>query len=96
MKYEKLDLIPDANELWKGIGGHFDSLSEILSEFIDNSISNFKANNLVMKNIFIKLQEKKDGDIIVSIEDTGTGIKNLKSAFTLGSKDYLETPMNEH
>ena len=36
---------PTADELWAGIGGNFDSLSQIVCEFIDNSISFFKSSN---------------------------------------------------
>ena len=31
---------PDVKEIWSGIGGHFDSLGQIINEFVDNSISN--------------------------------------------------------
>jgi hypothetical protein len=88
--------IPDANELWSGIGGHFDSLGQILCEFIDNSISNFTANKLISKTIIITLKELKGKKVLVSVEDSGTGIKNMNSAFTLGSKAALESPLNEH
>lgn len=88
--------IPDANDLWKGIGGHFSSLSEILCEFIDNSISNFKANKTISKTILITCKQLKDNQYLVSVEDSGTGIKDINSAFTLGSKKCLESPMNEH
>lgn len=88
--------IPHADELWSGIGGHFDSLGQILCEFIDNSISNFTANKLISKTIIITLKESKRKNILVSIEDSGTGIKDINSAFTLGSKVALESPLNEH
>lgn len=90
-----LKTIPNSNDLWKSIGGYFDSLGEILCEFIDNSISNFRGNHLTSKSIVISIKDlpKK---IQIKIEDSGTGIKNLESAFTLGSHACAESPLNEH
>lgn len=97
----KTDIIhnsPDVKEIWAGIGGHFDSLGQIINEFVDNSISNFDANStLETKSILIQLKElEKDGPVEVTIEDTGTGIKNLDAAFTLGGRAGAESPLNEH
>lgn len=90
------NIIPDADELWRGIGGHFDSFGQILCEFIDNSISNFTANKLLSKTIIITIKELEKNRVLVSLEDSGTGIKNIESAFTLGSKKSMESPLNEH
>lgn len=89
----------NVTDLWRGIGGHFDSLSQIFHELIDNSISNFRNNkNLNHRNIYIKFDtaELSLGYIKVTIEDTGTGIRDINSAFTIGDKSAQETPMNEH
>lgn len=78
---------PSAMELWQGIGGHFDSLGQIVNEFLDNSVSNFSAHESATRNILVRLSEQSvGGDVIVTIEDTGTGMKDLDSAFTLGSQ----------
>ena len=95
MAIYQLDNLPDSNELWRGIGGYFDSLGEILCEFIDNSISNFVGNNLTVRAISITLQDLSDS-VEVTVLDSGTGIKDLKSAFTLGSRKAAESPLNEH
>ena len=88
---------PSAKELWQGIGGHFDSLGQIVNEFLDNSISNFAAHTSATRNILVRLQEKTPGgDVHISIEDTGTGIRDLDAAFTLGNQSAGETPLNEH
>lgn len=88
---------PHADELWAGIGGHFDSLGQIVNEFIDNSISNFSGNNTMTRNIIISLEETaQNGDVIITIEDSGTGIRKLNEAFTLGSCAAAESPLNEH
>ena len=88
---------PNANEIWSGIGGHFDSLGQIINEFIDNSVSNFEGNSdLLSKNILITLSQLQTGNVKVSIEDTGTGMKDLDAAFTLGCRRGAESPLNEH
>lgn len=90
--------VPNVDELWEGIGGHFDSLGQIINEFIDNSISNFIGNEEILtRNIMITLYElQKNGNVKVSIEDSGTGIKDLNIAFTLGGKGAEDSPLNEH
>ena len=97
MEQITLNTFPDSNEIWSGIGGHFDSLGQIINEFVDNSISNFEANNPLLRYIFITLKEvSNNGDVSIRIEDSGTGIKDLDQAFTLGSKKAAESPLNEH
>lgn len=91
-----IEVLPNPNELWQGIAGYFDTISQVLSEFIDNSISNFKANQSPIKSIQVSLKELNENEIEISVEDTGTGIKNLKPCLTLGDKSAQETPLNEH
>ena len=98
-----LNNLPDSNALWKGIGGYFDSLGEILCEFIDNSISNFAANNSDNRTIVIEFKEnrktirnKEHITYSVRVIDTGTGIIKLQESFTLGCTIARETPLNEH
>src|SRR5438067_5111816 len=97
---EKIFLIttPQANDVWRGIGGHFDSLSQIIYEFIDNSISNFKGNEVLTRSIIISFKQSDESvdKVEVTIEDQGTGIKNLNAAFCLGNTSSGETPLNEH
>ncbi len=88
---------PSAEELWAGIGGHFDNLGQIINEFLDNSISNFVANPSVNRNLIVSLKElQSTSQIEISIEDSGTGIKKLDEAFTLGNTNAGESPLNEH
>lgn len=87
---------PKAQELWAGIGGHFDNLGQILNEFIDNSISNFAANPVNSRNVLLTIEEMDKDKISITVEDTGTGIKNVNDAFTLGCKSSGESPLNEH
>ena len=44
----KLDNSPNEIAFWRGIGGHFDNITQILCEFIDNSISNIKSNKSLL------------------------------------------------
>lgn len=95
MHEEYLDNLPHSNEVWRGIGGHFDSLGQIIGEFIDNSIANLKAHTRPARNIAVGLYD--DGHKIrVTIEDSGTGIANLSNAFRLGGKESQDSPLNEH
>ncbi len=96
-KYTKkiLSITPNAQDLWHGIGGHFDSLTQILAEFIDNSISNFAKNKDTSQAVRIDFK-KKNKAYEITIEDTGTGIKNLEPVMRLGDKSVSETPLNEH
>ena len=90
---------PSAEELWAGIGGHFDNLGQIINEFLDNSISNFVANPSVNRNLIVSLKELQstnDNAIEITVEDSGTGIKKLDEAFTLGNTNAGESPLNEH
>lgn len=92
----QIDNTPNSNEVWKGIGGHFDTISQIFCEFIDNSISNFIGNNLRSKTIIIGIKQNIGNKVIITIEDSGTGIKNLNGAFCLGGKTNPDSPLNEH
>jgi hypothetical protein len=89
----------NVNELWEGIGGHFDSLSQIFHELIDNSVSNFKENaGLSQRTILISIDAESSNSkyVDITIEDTGSGIENIDSAFTLGDRSSQQTPLNEH
>lgn len=51
----------------------------------------------MFRQIVLELKEiAADGDIEIKISDSGTGIKQLDRAFTLGSKMAGESPLNEH
>lgn len=96
---KRLVSVPDAGNLFEGIGGNYDSVNQVLSEFIDNSISNINSFNCENKTIIISA----DVEIInsteyvnVSIEDGGTGIKDLSSALCIGDKSNQQTLLNEH
>lgn len=95
MPRDFLDNLPDSNEIWKGIGGHFDSLGQIIAEFIDNSLANIISTTPTNRNITIHFEDQGT-KVKVSIEDTGSGISNLAEAFRLGGRAIKQGPMNEH
>lgn len=90
-----MDTTPRAEEIWPELGGHFDSVSQVIAEFVDNSIGNFEANDPDQSSILIHLHEE-DGRVRVTLEDTGTGISDFEAALRLGDKDLADSPRNEH
>ena len=96
MQTISIDTTPKADEVWPGLGGNFDSLNQVINEFVDNSISNFDGNNPEEKSIYIQLKQLPNSRVQVSIEDTGTGIKDINAAFTLGCRSISDSPLNEH
>ena len=100
MKEEQfeLDNTPDAENLWKAIGGSFSNIAQAISEFVDDSISNFRRNwgkATMVRTVRLTLHacgEKVD----ITVEDGGTGIRNLANAMTLAGQADKETPLNEH
>lgn len=92
----KVNISPPIKALWKGIGGHFDSFSEIMYEFIDNIISNYDRHNSLNKSAIIKIEPIDNNMLNVKIEDAGSGIINLQKSLTLAETDVQETALNEH
>lgn len=89
------NLLPDEYGFWSGIGNHFENFTQIMNEFIDNSLANFETYDCPSRNIFISLEQKQDG-VLVSIEDTGTGINDLRDALTIGNNKNKKHFLNEH
>lgn len=89
--------ITENKNLWKGLGTQYTSISQVLDEFIDNSISNFIGNPTLSSNsIIITLEELDTSRVKISIEDSGTGIRDFANAFGLGAKSAQDSPFNEH
>jgi len=91
-----IDSTPLANDLWLGIAGHFDSITQVIAEFIDNSLSNLGAFKQQPCSIRVALEEEEGERVRVKIEDTGTGIPDLAPVMRLGDKTVRQTPLNEH
>src|SRR5918911_5267749 len=91
-----MDTTPHARDLWQGIAGHFDSFSQVMCEFIDNSVSNFEGENIPNKSVHINLEEVGRNRIKVQVEDNGTGIEDFQPVIRLGDKSARQTPLNEH
>ena len=89
---------PNGRELWRSISGNFDRFSEIICEFVDNALSNFRKYALdpqTSRKVRIVLREQESW-VDVDVIDTGTGIRNIHAALTLGSHCGAESPLNEH
>lgn len=91
-----MDTTPLAKDLWEGIGGHFDSIGQVLCEFIDNSVSNFQKSSSPVKTVTITIEELGEDKVRVLVEDTGFGIAKLENALRIGDRTLRETPLNEH
>lgn len=89
------NITPQAHYLWRGIGGYFDTLSQIIAEFIDNSISNFAAKGAASRSILVRV-EPQSGRFLVSVEDTGAGIADFEPCLRIGDTSSQDTPLNEH
>jgi hypothetical protein len=93
---QTFDATPLARDLWAGIAGHFDSITQVLCEFIDNSVSNFEAHKGQLRSIQLDVEEVAGGKVRVRIEDTGSGLQALVPSMRLGDQTVRETPLNEH
>jgi hypothetical protein len=90
-----MNTTPLASDLWEGIAGHFDSITQVLCEFIDNSLSNIESHSAAIRSIRLSFRQKKKC-VIIQIEDAGSGISNLEPAMRVGDRTVRETPLNEH
>ena len=91
-----INTTPNPGDLWEGIGGHFDSLTQILEEFVDNSAANFRGHHTPLRSVFITIREEDASQVHVSVEDTGTGIEDLEVAFRLGDRSQQDSPLSAH
>jgi hypothetical protein len=91
-----IDATPNAKELWAGIAGHFDSITQVICEFIDNSVSNLEAIKAATKSIRVNVEPLNENTIRIQIEDTGSGIVDLAPVMRLGDQTIKQTPLNEH
>ena len=86
---------PNGQELWRSISGNFSRFPEIINEFVDDALSNFRATRPDQRRVEIRLRPWEEF-VDVSVVDTGTGIRDIHAALTLGSRSGGETALNEH
>src|SRR5437016_1269562 len=91
-----MNVTPLAEDLWEGIAGHFDSVSQVIYEFVDNSTSNFEGQSSPSKTVHIQVEKLPKAKVSIKIEDTGTGIEDFAPILRLGDRSVRETPLNEH
>lgn len=91
--------MPCAEGIWAAIGSNFTNIAQAIYEFLDNAISNFRGNPVILGTPLhqIKIHVSNLGkQVKITIEDNGSGIKNLHNALTLAGTACRETPLNEH
>ena len=86
---------PKGQELWRSISGNFQRFPEIINEFVDDALSNFRATRPEQRRVEIRLRPWEEF-VDVSVVDTGTGIRDIHAALTLGSRSGGQTALNEH
>lgn len=98
--FEKISIhnMPMAKGIWKTMGSNLADVSQAICEFIDNAVSNFRGNPGDGTQLHrVKISVLNLGDQVeVTVEDNGTGIKNLDNALTLAGMEGRESPLNEH
>lgn len=91
--------MPSAAGIWAAIASNFTNVAQAIYEFVDNAISNFRGNPVILGSPLhqVKIHVSNLGKHVkITIEDNGTGIKNLHNALTLAGTECQETPLNEH
>lgn len=84
---------PKGQELWRSISGNFQRFPEIINEFVDDALSNFRATKPDQRRVEVRLRPQNG---LVEVEVVGTGIRDIHAALTLGSRSGGETALNEH
>ena len=79
--------------IWNSIAGHHTNLAYGIFEFADNGISSFAGRGTALIVIFIQ-QLNESGDIMISVEDNGTGLQDINTAMSLGKVDKSLNTLN--
>jgi len=79
--------------IWHSIAGHHTNLAYGIFEFADNGISSFAGRGTALIVIFIQ-QLNESGDIMISVEDNGTGLQDINTAMSLGKVDKSLNTLN--
>src|SRR6266571_4173313 len=92
-----MDITPESADIWAGIGGHFDTFTQILAELVDNSVANYASRPPHHKGVSITITDLPGDDAVqVEVDDVGTGIADLERAWRLGDRSHPDSPLNEH
>jgi hypothetical protein len=95
LSIQKVRNTPDGQALFTGIAGNFQRFSQPLCEFIDDSVSNYRAHKPRRNSIEIALFDHRQ-TVEVVLRDYGTGIRDLDAAMTIADRSGAETLLNEH
>lgn len=78
----EIKLKTSGSAIWRGIGGH-QNFAQCIFELTDNGISSFDGNETVIERITVQ-QLPDNRKVKVSIEDNGSGLKDINTAMSLG------------
>ena len=68
---------PKGQELWRSISGNFQRFPEIINEFVDDALSNFRATKPDQRRVEVRLRPQNG---LVEVEVVGTGIRDIHAA----------------
>ena len=87
--------VPDGPGLFRGISGNFNSFSQIVNEFVDDSISSYRASNTPLDRRIVDIAlENLGGPVAVTVRDGGSGIEDLAAALTIADTSQAQTALN--
>ena len=92
----KLFNMPVVKKLCSALASGFNDFSQVFCEFIDNPVSNLMGHAddpSLIRTIRIAIRNRCDF-VDVVVEDGGTGILDMDTAFTLCGTEVGETPLN--
>lgn len=92
----KLYNMPVVKKLCSALASGFNNFSQVLCEFVDNSVSNLMGHaedSSLIRTIRIIIRNQRES-VEVIVEDGGTGILDMNEAFTLCGTERGETSLN--
>ena len=92
-----LNNFPKSQRTWEEIGKNMNTAEQCIDELLDNSISNLIVTKSKVKKIEVLIEQisPESETVYITVEDSGTGLKNLEQSMTLFETSE-ETARNEH
>ncbi len=88
---------PNLSGIVENLGTHYSGLASCVNEFLDNSISDYRAHPNSKNPRLIRVTMQKLGEAYsLRVEDSGAGIEDLSNALTIAGAGGRLTPLNEH
>lgn len=97
---EIIDNHTDDASLWHGIAAGHDTINFMFGELFDDSLSSIYANACKEQKVILTISENIpngwNSDYIISVEDSGAGIKNPSACMSFANTEAGETPLNRY